>query len=206
MLKALVVSNDIGAEQAYPSSSDVEYATVQIGPDFCLDLTGFDLLVVPNGTDHVALFRNREKIREFLNDGKLLFCMCGWFLDWVPGNRWIHDNSKATRDVRHFPGVDVFNLLHGVDLSKLDHNSHGISGWWTCGYIKPADGAQVLIHDTWGRALVVVDDSTTRGLMFLTASGPVGDYSRYGDTRPVGQMYENLIRLAVLKTEVLQPS
>jgi len=197
MLKAMVISNGIGAEDAYLSNSEVEFETVQIGPGFAIDLTGYHLLVIPNGTDHVALFRNRDRIREFLDQGNMLFCFCGWFLDWVPGNRWIHDNAKATRDVRHFAGENYLNLLAGVDLAKLDHNAHGISGWWSCGYIEPANEAKALIHDTWGRALVVVDDVTTRGLMFLTASGPVGDYGRFGDTGPIGQIYENLIRFAV---------
>lgn len=202
MLKAIVVSNGIGAENAYLSNSEVDFEVVQIGPDFTLDLQGYELLVIPNGTDHVALYRNREKIREFLDHGNMLFCFCGWFLDWVPGNRWIHDNSKATRDVRHFSGDNYFSLLDGVDVAKLDHNSLGISGWWACGYIEPADGATVLISDTWGRAIVVVDDVTTPGLMFLTASGPVGDYRRYGDTGPIGQIYQNLMRLAASRVDL----
>ena len=206
MLKALVVSNGIGAEEAYPSIPEIEYVTVQIGPGFKIDVEGFNVLVVPNGTDHVALYRNREAIKEFLDRGHLLLCFCGWCFDWVPGNRWIHDNTKATKDVRHFAGNDRWNLLEGVDLAELDHNRHGISGWWACGYIEPAKVATPLIYDTWNRALVVVDDRTTNGCMILTASGPVGDYRRYGDAGAIGQLYENVVRFAVMRNnELLQP-
>ena len=195
MKRALVISNGIGAERAFPNREDVCFEVAQVGPDFSVDLAGYDILIAPNGTDHVALYRMRQQIRNFLEAGNSLLCFCGWFLDWVPGNRWIHDNSKPTRDVRHFVGEDQLGLLDEVNLTALDHNRHGISGWWACGFIEPAPGATVLIKDTWDRALVVVDTVTTNGLMILTASGPLGDYSHRGrGTSPLSCLYDNVIR------------
>lgn len=196
MIRGLVVSNGIGSEKAYRDRDDIRFDVAEIGPDFELRLEGYDLLIAPNGTDHVALYRHRRQIRDFLDAGNSLFCFCGWFLDWIPGNRWVHDNSKATRDVRHIRGSDPLGLLEGVDLAGIDHNRHGISGWWACGIIEAAPGANVLIRDPWNRALAVCDTITTPGLMFLTASGPVGDYSSlgYGES-PLCQMYENGLRV-----------
>ena len=200
MLRGLVVSNGIGAELGYPSRPEISFDSVEIDQDFELDPSGYDLIVAPNGTDHLALFRQRHVIREFLDAGHALLCCCGWFVDWVPHNRWIHDNSHATRDIRHFAGKDTLGLLQGVELAALDHNEYGISGWWACGFIEPASGADALIKDTWGRALVVVDSHTTKGLMLLTASGPIGDYSRVmGGSSPIGQLYENFLGVLVNK-------
>lgn len=194
MLRGLVVSNGIGGETAYPSDRHIRFDVVPIGEAFDLSLAGYDLLVAPNGTDHVALYRQRHTIAASLDAGGALLCCCGWFLDWVPGNRWIHDNSHPTREMRHVVGVDRHGLLRGVDLSQLDHNRHGISGWWACGYIEPAAQADVLIRDTWGRAVVVLDAQTTRGTMLLTASGPLGDYSRYGVAAgPTQVLYDNFL-------------
>ncbi len=194
MLRGLVVSNGIGGEGAYPSNDRVQFDVVEIGGDRELSLEGYDLLVAPNGTDHVALYQQRQVIHEFLNAGGALLCCCGWFLDWVPGNRWVHDNSHPTFEVRHRVGVDRNGLLTDVDLGHLDRNEHGISGWWSCGYIKPAAGADVLIEDTWGRAIVVFDAQSTRGTMLLTASGPLGDYRRYGvEAGPTQILYDNYL-------------
>lgn len=199
MLKALVISNGIGAEKAYPDIDVIRFEVAFVGPGFDPDLMAYDILVVPNGTDHVALFRLRDRIRAFLDAGKTLYCFCGWFTDWIPGHRWIHDHSHATREVRHLPGADSMGLLAGVHIPSLDQNAHGIFGWWACGYIEPAAGVDILVKDTWGRALVVADTTTTRGFMFLTASGPVGDYSRYGDAGPLGRLYQNLLRITVAR-------
>jgi len=194
MKRALVVSNGIGAEQAFPSTKEICFDVVQVVPSLALELAGYDLLVVPNGADHVAMFRNRVKVREFLDQGKALACFCGWFMDWIPGNRWIHDNEHPTKQVRHYKGDDPLGLLDGVDLGRLDHNEHGISGWWSCGYIQAATGANTLIYDTWGRSMVITDSVSTAGLMFLTASGPLGSYGRYYDaTSPIARMYENFL-------------
>ncbi|MEZ6090225.1 MAG: hypothetical protein R3C05_19800 [Pirellulaceae bacterium] len=194
MLRGLVVSNGIGGEAAYPSDDRIQFDIVQIDEYFRFSLDGYDLLVTPNGIDHVALFRKRQAIAAFLQAGNALLCCCGWFLDWVPGNRWIHDNSHPTREMRHSIGVDLHRLLRGVDLSQLDHNRHGISGWWACGYIEPAESANVLIQDTWGRAIVVLDSNSTGGTMLLTASGPLGDYSRYGvEAGPTQVLYQNFV-------------
>lgn len=195
-LKALVIANGIGSEEAYPAREGVSIDVVEVGPKFAPDLSGYDLVIAPNGTDHVALFRIREDIRKFLDRGGSLFCFCGWFLDWIPGHRWIHDNSHPTREMRHHAGEDPSGLLRGVDLTALDFDKHGISGWWACGYIEPAAGADILIRDPWGRALVVSDESTTNGFLLLTASGPVGDYSRYGYTGPLQVLYDNILNHA----------
>lgn len=200
-LRGLVIDNGIGAGAAFPDRDDVVFDRATTGSDFAPDLSRYDLLIVPNGADHVAMFRLRDQVREMLAAGKSLFCFCGWYLDWIPGHRWRHDNSHATRDVRHFAKTDRLGLLEGFDLAALDHNRHGISGWWACGYIEPAADETVLVTDTWGRALVIADDTTTNGFLFLTASGPVGSYGASPTWSPLRILYENAIRHAVRRAQ-----
>ena len=193
MLTALVISNGIGAADAYQSNTDIRYDVAEVGPGFRLDLDGYDILLVPNGADHVAMLSVRDDVRAFLERGGALFCFCGWFTNWIPGNRWIHDNRHPTREVRHHLGTDRHGLFAGVDLAKFDHNRHGISGWWACGYIEPAAGADAVLLDTWDRALVVLDETTTPGLILATASGPLGDFGSYGGGA-LAAVYDNLLR------------
>lgn len=203
-LKALIVSNGIeGLDSLYQSNETISYDTVEVGRDFRLDTDGYDVLVVPNGTDQVAMYRVREQVRRFLDGGGTLFCFDGWFTDWVPGNRWLMDNTQKTIDVRYKIKDDPFGLAEHFSAQDLSF-SHGISGWWACGYIVPAPKATVALEDTWGRALVVIDQHTTPGLMVLTASGPAADLS-YATTddskayKAMADLYGAFIKLAQQK-------
>ena len=193
MIQALVVSNGIGGVAHYKSGADVHYDVVEVTRNFDPCLTPYDLVIVPNGSDHVAMLKIRDKVRAFLDEGKAMMCFDGWFTNWLPGNRWIHDNSKATKDVRHFAKTDRHGLLNGVDLARFDHEKHGMSGWWACGYIESAPGADVVVEDTWQRPLVVLDEVTTAGTLFLTASGPLGDYTSYGAPADITRFYTNAL-------------
>jgi len=195
-LKALVMDNGLRSGDAFPDEEWLEVSVATTGSDFKLDLSPYDLLIVPNGADHVAMYRAREEVAKFLEAGKVVFCFCGWFTNWLPGNRWIHDNSKATKDMRHRACEDSLGVLEEVDLAALDFNKHGISGWWACGYIESQYRESVVIEDSWGRALLVADRDSTPGLMLLTASGPVGDYSRGRTKSVVSQIYRNMLAIA----------
>src|ERR1041384_6444652 len=107
MLHAVVVSNGIdGLERYFRSGDAISYRFETIGRHFDPDLDGADLLIVPNGSDHVAMLKIREKVRRHLDRGNTVMCFDGWFTDWVPGNRWIMDNSRPTRDIRYAVGTD----------------------------------------------------------------------------------------------------
>ena len=94
--------------------------------------------------------------------------------------------------MRHHLGTDRHGLFAGVDLARFDHNHHGISGWWACGFIEPAKGADAVLLDTWDRALVVLDETSTPGLILATASGPLGDFGGYGGGA-LAAVYRNLL-------------
>ena len=205
MLSALVISNGIGAADGYRSDAEIHYDVVEIGPGFRFDAAGYDVLLVPNGSDHVAMLRARDDVRVFLDGGGALFCFCGWFTNWIPGNRWVHDNTHPTRDVRHRLGTDRHGLFAGVNLARFDHNQHGISGWWACGYIEPAPGADAVLLDPWERALVVLDETTTPGLIFATASGPLGDFGDYGGGA-LSLVYRHLLRYVAARRPSLTPT
>ena len=201
MLRALLISNGlVGLDQYYVSSEQVQYTVGLITRDFDPDLTPYDLLVVPNGSDHVAMLKIKDKVRAFLDAGKALVCCDGFFTAWVPGNQWVMDNSRPTRDVRYQPGPDGHGLLAGLDLDALNF-SHGMSGWWSCGYIQAAPGAEVLLQDTWQRPIVVLDEVSTRGRLLLTASGPLADVTYAG--RPdsaLVTLYRNFLALVSTST------
>ena len=196
MLQALLISNGlVGLEKYYVSNELVQYTTCLITKDFDPDLMPYDLLVVPNGSDHVAMLKIKDQVRAFLDAGKALVCCDGFFTAWVPGNQWVMDNSRRTQDVRYLAGSDSQGLLHHLDLDELNF-SHGMSGWWACGYIQAAPGAEVLLADTWQRPVVVLDEVSTAGRMLLTASGPLADVTYAGRSESaLVTLYRNFLHL-----------
>lgn len=199
MLRAVVVSNAIlGLNRMFRDSSLIRYRFVEVTADFRLDLEDADVLIVPNGSDHVAMLKVRDTVSDFLEAGGALLCFDGWFTNWIPGNQWIFSNEKRTRDIRYFVGEDHYGLFAGVAMDDLQFN-HGISGWWACGYIQAAPEADVVMHDTWERPMIVLDETSTNGLMVMTASGPLADagvdVSEAPDATPDGltTLYRNII-------------
>ncbi|MBC8152198.1 MAG: hypothetical protein H7Z72_04745 [Bacteroidetes bacterium] len=201
MLNALLISNNVaGLENYYVSNALVQYTVCRITRDFNPDLTPYDVLVVPNGSDHVAMLKIKDSVRAFLDAGKALVCSDGWFTDWVPGNQWVMDNTKKTMDIRYTVNTDQYGLFDGLAVDDLTF-SHGMSGWWACGYIKAADGADVVLHDTWQRPMIVLDEVSTNGSMLLTASGPLADVTYDGSRNsPLVDLYRHFLEKVVTAT------
>jgi hypothetical protein len=202
MLQALVISNAIhGIERMFVSNLDVYYDFAGVTRDFKPTLANYDVLIVPNGSDHIAMLRLKDDVQAFLDAGKTLMCFDGWFTGWIPRNQWVMDNSKKTIDVRYRVKTDRHGLFDGLDVNQFIF-SHGMSGWWACGYIEAAPDADVLLEDTWERPIIVIDEVSTQGLMLLTASGPMADMEYDGaNTSDIIKLYQRFLRLAASRNQ-----
>lgn len=198
MLKALLISNNVaGLENYYVSNDLVQYTVCRVTKDFNPDLMPYDVVVVPNGSDHVAMLKVKASVRAFLDAGKALVCADGWFTDWVPGNRWVMDNTRKTIDIRYAVQTDRYGLFEGLNVDDLTF-SHGMSGWWSCGYIEVAHGADVVLVDTWQRPIIVLDEVSTNGQLLLTASGPLADMTYAGSqSSPLIGLYRHFLEKVV---------
>ena len=206
MLNIVVIHNGIHElELMFQPTAEASYTFVRTGPGFperlAATLATADALLVPNGSDHVAMLDASNVVVEFLQAGKTLFCFDGWFTAWIPGNHWQMDNSRRTIEIRYQIGTDQHNILDGVAIDELIFN-HGVSGWWACGFITPAANAEVLLTDTWGRAMVVLDEATTPGRMILTSSGPLADFRYDGsNSNALSHLYRNLLEYSSQKIQ-----
>lgn len=161
------------------------------------DLEPFDVFIAPNGTDHVALFASKKKIRAFLDDRGIVMCFCGWVTDWIPGARWrmstdipLRTYAIAAPDPRH-------PLLAGVDLAEVNVTPEGKRGFWTCGHIEVGPGADVLMTDNRGRCVMFVDERTTSGAVIATASGPLPGFG--DDGAAFDRLFDNALEWSVKK-------
>ena len=140
------------------------------------NLNDYDIFIAPNGTDHEALYRNRHIVRAFLDNGGALLCFCGWHRDWIPGSRWRMQMNISLRTYEiTFPDPD-HPLLKGVRIEEVNINN-GKRGFWTCGHIEAAEGAEVLMVNNLNEPVMIADRKTTPGLIIATASGPLPGFS-----------------------------
>lgn len=196
MIVALIHSGIAGTEAWFQERDDVRYRIERIRDRWLPDFSRDEMILVPNGANHVALYEARAAIHAFLARGGVLVCCCGFFTPWIPGNGWRHDNSKPLRDVRYALVRDDLRLFEGVNIDDLTFESHGISGWWACGEITTAHADSVVLVDNWQRVLMVADRRSTPGLIVATASGPLYDSGPESLGHGPRLLYRNILRAA----------
>lgn len=193
---ALIDSGVEGTARYFGESTTVRLRVERISAQWQPDFSGDDLVIAPNGTNHVALYEARAAIRAHLDRGGVLACFCGFFTPWIPGNVWVHDNSQALRDVRYRIVNDDLGLFEGVTADELAVESHGISGWWACGHIRTAHADSVVLTDNFKRVLVIADARSTPGLIIATASGPLADPQPSAPATGPRRLYRNILKAA----------
>lgn len=179
LLRAAYIDNGItGLSEAFSARETVSFTPLSTDRPLP-NLANFDLLIVPNGSDQVFMSHERQAVLRFLNTGGSLFCFDGFFGDWLPDYKWKASPETETKKVRYKAPDPNHPLLKEVDIQDLVFHE-GISGWWACGFIETTNPGVVVLEDTWSRPVMIWDDRTYRGYLFLTASGPVGDYGYTG--------------------------
>ncbi|CAM2009106.1 hypothetical protein [Acanthopleuribacter pedis] len=194
-LRVAYIDNGIeGLAKAFQNREEPFYTPLTVTRDFNPDLTDTDVLVVPNGSDHIAMAKIADRVADFVAAGGALFCFDGWFTDWVPGYRWVADPDTPTAEVRYRLGEDPAGLFDQINLDDFIF-MEGISGWWACGSIQATHNQPMptLLHDSWRRAVAVWDTQTTPGLLFLTASGPLGEYGLDQGPGSLARLYHNAL-------------
>lgn len=179
MLHAVVIDSGVtGTQDRFVDSEDIRYRFEPVTADWSPRFSE-RLVIAPNGSNQLALYHAREAILDVLAKGGIVLSFCGCFMPWLPGTRWVHDNAHANREIRYNAVNDPLDLLHDVDVSRLATNAHGISGWWACGGLRTRHADQIVLADTWGRAVLVADHRSSAGIVVATASGPLCDDRPY---------------------------
>ncbi|MEO7530059.1 MAG: hypothetical protein ABIS69_01570 [Sediminibacterium sp.] len=205
MIQAMVINTGArGVKHSYLSTPDIEFTHIYIAKDFDVNLDGYDLLFLPNGSDHLALYTIRHRISDFLAKGGMLFNFSGWFMNYIPGSQWVMSTDIKSIDVRYYANTDRYGLLKDVAIDQLIYRN-GISGWWACGYIETNPNADIVLKDTLGRGIIILDEHTTNGTIVCVSGGPVTD-KKFGDDtggqmHPVNQLFANFLQFAISKKQ-----
>lgn len=191
---ALVDNGVFGLDQYYVAAPGVRYRHVRVTARWRPDFGDDDVVLVPNGADHVALFEARHALAGVLARGGVVLCFCGFFTPWLPGNQWRHDIGAPLATLRYELAHDPLGLFDEVAPESLCVDAHGIRGGWACGAIDTAHEASVVLRDNVGRVLMVADRCSTRGLIIATASGPLWDDAPTLPAEGARRVYRNVLR------------
>ena len=171
------------------------------------DISGYDIFIAPNGTDHVALYRNRDKISDFLAGGGAVLCFCGWTTDWIPGSTWEMQYNIPLRTYEiTFPDPE-HPLLRGIRIDEVNINN-GKRGFWVCGHINSAQDAEVLMVNNLNEPVMILDEHTTNGTIVATASGPLPTFEEHpGEERhSFDILFQNILERCEARAEKRQPA
>ncbi len=191
---ALIDSGVAGTEQWYVGDSTHHYRCERISAHWQPSFDKDDVVLVPNGANHVALYEQRAQLHDFLARGGVVLCFCGFFTPWLPGNQWRHDIGRDLRQLRYDVVSDEFGLFEGVEAEELCSDTHGIRGGWACGDIQSHYADSVVLMDNFQRRLLIADRRSTAGLIIATASGPLGDDAPDAAAHGARRLYRNILR------------
>jgi hypothetical protein len=136
-----------------------------------IDLAEYDALLVPCRTAAHRIVPHADRLLAYLERGGTIVAM-----GECHSERWLPDISFAPVETNFWwwlePGGDL-----GVKIASPQHPLFKRLGprdiaWHLHGYFTTPPGTEVLIADREGRAMLYVDEVTTRGRMILTSLDP----------------------------------
>jgi hypothetical protein len=136
-----------------------------------VDPAGFSALLIPCRTPAHRVTPHRDRLRRYLDQGGTVIAMGETNCErWLPGirftpletNWWWWLDPAGDLGVRiAAPAHPLFRRLRQRDLA-----------WHLHGFFDPPPGAEVLAADIEGRALLYIDEVSTRGRLIVTSLDP----------------------------------
>lgn len=136
-----------------------------------VDLDAYGALLVPCRTAAHRIMPHTDRLLAYLDRGGTIVAM-----GECHAERWLPGISFASVETNFWwwlePGGDL-----GVKVASPEHPlfrrlTPRDAAWHLHGYFTTPPGAEVLIADREGRAVLYVDEVTTRGRMILTSLDP----------------------------------
>ncbi|MGG2200007.1 phosphate starvation-inducible protein PhoH [Paenibacillus validus] len=139
------------------------------------DLAPYPCLVIDAFADQEWLYRQRDLIRRFLDQGKLLIFCGHLFRDWLPGG-----SLFVPRTIRsHLDYTVLFHKPHpiftGLTSEELTYNK-GVAGFFARGHNPPPPGAEVLLTLPGGEGITYIDRMSTGGTILAHAGNSLFTY------------------------------
>jgi hypothetical protein len=130
-------------------------------------LEPYDALIIPNNIDEEFLYRQRQRIADFLEAGRILISFAQPFLPWLPG-QVLWQPSPLDIMERTVLANDEHPIFKGVTEYDLNYR-RGVKGFFSRGYFEAPEHAEIVLRDNAGATVVYIDRSTTKGTILAGA-------------------------------------
>ena len=161
------------------------------------DLTDYNVLLMTYFVDQEYLYKHKDIIENFLNEGKVVMFCGHLFRQWLPGCSLFMPkklNSYQDYFVKTIPGAPLFD---GVEIEDMVCNK-GVAGFFARGYYHAPENAQICLTFTDDKVITYIDRHTTNGTIIVHGGQNLLSYKDAKDTKK--KISEQA--LALLKEEV----
>ncbi len=129
------------------------------------DITSYDILIFPRGTDQEMAYAARKKIREFLDSSRIVISFGEVTKEWLPSCHWDgvvpEDDGNLSIIAKEHP---IFKDLEDCDL----HWHKGATGWCCHGHFTAPHGSEVLVKNEINDPMAYIDRRSTNGTILVT--------------------------------------
>lgn len=140
------------------------------------DLSAFNVLVVTDFIDQEHLYKHKEVIENFLNDGKIVVVNTHMFRPWVPGVGLFMPKEIRKHSDYVMEATTADSFYKGVDMQELTYRK-GVSGFYARGSHPVVNKkAEIVLQFTDGTPIVFIDRDSTRGTV---VAGACRDFLTY---------------------------
>ncbi len=136
-----------------------------------VDLSPYRALIVSGSCDQEFLLRHADRIRAFLDQGKVLTFSGHLFRPWLPGAGMFQPKTIRSHHDYTVRIVAAHPIFEGVREEDLTFRK-GVAGFFARGHHEPPPGAEILVRlvdAEHGEPVVYVDRVSTRGVILVHA-------------------------------------
>lgn len=156
------------------------------------DLSKYNVLLITYFVDQEYLYKHKDIIESFLNEGKVVIFCGHLFRNWLPGSSLFMPkkiNSYKDYFVKAIPGAPLFN---DVEIEDMVYNK-SVAGFFARGYYYAPEKAEICLTFTDGKVISYIDRHTTNGTIILHAGRNILGYKDKNNTTK--KISEQLITL-----------
>ena len=175
----LSASHAFGAEEAEKTDSYISVID-QYKLD-STDLSEYNVLLITYFADQEYLYKNKNMIENFLNEGKVVLFCGHLFRQWLPGcSLFMPKKINGYKDylVQTIPGSPLFN---DVEVEDMVCNK-GVAGFFARGYYYAPEKAEICLTFTDGKVISYIDRNTTNGTIIVHAGSNLLGYKNQNKT------------------------
>ena len=145
------------------------------------DLCNYNILMITDFVDQEYLYKHKQIIENFLNEGKVVVFCGHLFRQWLPGcSLFMPKKINSYKDyfVQPVPGAPLFD---GVEIEDMVLNK-GVAGFFARGYYYAPEKAEVCLTFTDGKVISYIDRHTTNGTIIVHGGRNILGYKNAKNT------------------------